>query len=106
MQNAPREHFLILLTFIMLPFVYKTFVLSIFEWPLRTGLTVIFSSKLTFSKFSLRITIRVSKSLNQEQNQQHVVSDLDPNCISNRQQNMSEIYNELIARKLSSRYYK
>ena len=30
----------ILLTFIRLPFVIKIFVLSIFEWPLRTGFTV------------------------------------------------------------------
>ena len=28
------------LTFIKLPFVIKTFVLSIFEWPLKTGFTV------------------------------------------------------------------
>ena len=27
-------------TFIKLPFVFKTFVLSIFEWPLKTGFTV------------------------------------------------------------------
>ena len=40
MQNAPREHSTILLTFIKLPFVFKTFVLSIFEWPLETGFTV------------------------------------------------------------------
>ena len=30
-----------LLTFIKLPFVIKIFVLSIFEWPLKTGFTVI-----------------------------------------------------------------
>ena len=30
----------ILSTFIRLPFVFKTFVLSIFEWPLKTGFTV------------------------------------------------------------------
>ena len=28
-------------TFIKLPFVFKTFVLSILEWPLKTGLTVL-----------------------------------------------------------------
>ena len=32
-------HSAILSTFIMLPFFFKTFVLSIFEWPLKTGLT-------------------------------------------------------------------
>ena len=39
MQNA-LEHSAILLTFNKLPFVFKTFVLSIFEWPLKTGFTV------------------------------------------------------------------
>ena len=41
LQNAPREHSAILLTFIKLQFVFKTFVLSIFEWPLKTGFTVL-----------------------------------------------------------------
>ena len=36
------EHSAILSTFINLPFAIKTFVLSIFEWPLKTGFTVIF----------------------------------------------------------------
>ena len=40
LQNAPIEHSAILSTFIKLPFVFKTFVLSIFEWPLKTGFTV------------------------------------------------------------------
>ena len=40
MQNAPREPSAILSTFIKLPFVFKTFVYSIFEWPLKTGFTV------------------------------------------------------------------
>ena len=35
------EHSAILLTFIKLPFVIKIFVLSIFEWPIYTGFTVI-----------------------------------------------------------------
>ena len=34
------KHSAILSTFIKLPFVFKTFVLSIFEWPLKTGFTV------------------------------------------------------------------
>ena len=37
----PLEHSAILSTFIKLPFVIKIFVLSIFEWPLKTGFTVI-----------------------------------------------------------------
>ena len=35
LQNAPREHSEILSTFIKLPFVFKTFVLSICEWSLK-----------------------------------------------------------------------
>ena len=34
------SHSAILLTFIKLQFLIKTFVLSIFEWPLKTGFTV------------------------------------------------------------------
>ena len=34
------EHSAILSTFIKLPFVIKIFVLSIFEWPLKTAFTV------------------------------------------------------------------
>ena len=34
------EHSPILSTFIQLPFVIHIFVLSIFEWPLKTGFTV------------------------------------------------------------------
>ena len=35
------EHSAILSTFIKLPFDFKTFVLFIFEWPLKTGFTVL-----------------------------------------------------------------
>ena len=35
------EHFAILLTFIKSPYVIKIFVLSIFEWPFKTGFTVL-----------------------------------------------------------------
>ena len=41
MQNAPRENSAILSTVMKLPFVFKAFVLSIFEWPLKTGFTVV-----------------------------------------------------------------
>ena len=34
------ERSAVLLTFIKLPFVIKIFVLSIFEWPFNTGITV------------------------------------------------------------------
>ena len=39
-RMLPLEHSAILSTFIKLPFVIKTFVLSIFEWPFYTGFTV------------------------------------------------------------------
>ena len=38
--ECSKEHSAILLTFIKLLFVIKIFVLSIFEWPLKTGFTV------------------------------------------------------------------
>ena len=37
----PLEHSAILSTFIKLPFVIKIFVLSIFEWRLKTGFNVV-----------------------------------------------------------------
>ena len=40
LQNAPGEHSAILSTFIKLPFVFKTLVLSISEWPFKTGFPV------------------------------------------------------------------
>ena len=47
LQNAPKEHSAILLTFIIkLPFIFKTFVLSIFEWPLKIWFTVIVCNRL------------------------------------------------------------
>ena len=42
-----REHSAILSTFIKLPFFIKIFVLSIFEWPLKTGFTVVSVAELT-----------------------------------------------------------
>ena len=44
LQNALMEHSAILSTFIKLPFVFKTFVLSFFEWLFKTGFTVIVNS--------------------------------------------------------------
>ena len=46
MQNAPLrmlqgEHSAIISAFIKLPFVISTFVLSIFEWPFKTGFNVV-----------------------------------------------------------------
>ena len=41
LQNAPVEHSAVLLTCIKLPHGFKTFDLSIFEWRLTTGFTVV-----------------------------------------------------------------
>ena len=41
-----QEHSAIRWTFIKLPFVFKTFVLSIFEWPLKTGFIVILGPEI------------------------------------------------------------
>ena len=46
MQNALLEHSAILLTCIKLPPVFKTFILPIFEWLLKTGFTVFAVSEL------------------------------------------------------------
>ena len=56
MPNAPREHSEILSTFINRSFVFKTFVLSIFEWPLKTGFTVM--AKLELQDFHLILSKR------------------------------------------------
>ena len=47
-RRLQREHSAILLTFIKLPVVIKTFVLSIFEWPFYTGFTVLLSANYFF----------------------------------------------------------
>ena len=49
------EHSAILLTFIKLPYVIKTFVLSVFEWLFYTGFTFIFSFKYKNSEYDQEI---------------------------------------------------
>ena len=58
------EHSAILSTFIKLPFVIKIFVLSIFEWPLKTGFTVsvpallmLLKQTVWFNPFKITISI-------------------------------------------------
>ena len=52
------EHSAKLSTFIKLPFVIKIFVLSIFEWPLKTGFTV--SGNALFSRVIQEMSLSVS----------------------------------------------
>ena len=98
------EHSAIVLTFIIykLPFVIKTFVLSIFEWPLKAGFTVFacweiliffsilssadFFSKFTFSNNSFRDTIKVSSSLDPDQATHSVWPDQDSTVCKGYQQ--------------------
>ena len=55
LQNAPREHSAILSTCIRLPSVFKTFVFPIFEWSLKTGLTVKkYQNHISWSKYDKR----------------------------------------------------
>ena len=67
MQNALREHSAILSTFIKLPFVFKTFVLSIFEWPLKTGFTVhnhdVFFQSLVSQEFVFMMVATIALSV-------------------------------------------
>ena len=54
------EHSALLSTCIKLPFVIKIFVLSIFEWPLKTGLTVVLIYVLSAQKNCLNETVLLS----------------------------------------------
>ena len=62
-----KEHSAILSTFIKLPFVFKTSVLSIFEWRLKIGFTV----SSMFKLISLNFTLNNSVSL-KTQSGQHI----------------------------------
>ena len=55
-----REHSAILSTCIKLPHGFKTFVLSVFEWPLKTAFTVFVQLIQLFSVFwTLKSTFSV-----------------------------------------------
>ena len=61
MLKGVAECSAILPTCIKLPTVFKTFILSIFEWPLKTGLTVQASSQE--KKLSLRVSVQIGHRL-------------------------------------------
>ena len=52
-----REHSAIRSTFIKLPFVIMIFVLSIFEWALKTGFTVVSTKKNSMCILRLNLLI-------------------------------------------------
>ena len=47
---------------VKLPFVFKTFVLSIFEWPLNTGFTVCIKQTLPFTVWSSSLILNLLES--------------------------------------------
>ena len=53
-EESSKRAFSILSTFIKLPFVSKIFVLSIFEWPLKTGFTVTSISGIHEAEYFVR----------------------------------------------------
>ena len=63
------EHSAILSTFIKLPFVIYIFVLSIFEWPLKTGFTAcktasyLFFEKNYFMRQNSKFAVLISKAI-------------------------------------------
>ena len=65
-RKLPMEHSPILSTFIKLPIVFKTFVLSNFEWLLKTGFTVFPISFLARGDFC-HLLITSANSLAPEQ---------------------------------------
>ena len=60
------KHSAILSTFIKLPFVIKIFVLSIFEWPLKTGFTILACMQkmpLIFDLTDFIFTVKFTKAV-------------------------------------------
>ena len=59
-----KEHSEILSTFVELPFVFKTNFFSIFEWPLKTGFTVLMSHGVTPLKWYLQhLLLKIRKKI-------------------------------------------
>ena len=58
------EHSAIISTFIKLPVVFKTFVLSIFGWPLKAGFTVVTKKPIfgVSDKVSLKLVCSATES--------------------------------------------
>ena len=56
------EHSAILSTFIKLPFVIKTFVLSIFEWPFYTSFAVFCKGIASIKKYNKNVSVSVFPS--------------------------------------------
>ena len=80
--NADQKYSAILSTFIKLPFVFKIFVLSIFEWPLKTGFTVHVWWKITFElRFEKTNNVDPDLPWHQEDPEVSVQSDQSLHCL-------------------------
>ena len=55
------EHSAILLTFSKVPFVINILVLSIFEWPLKTGFTVVSYSYISLARLHHSLSVSFQK---------------------------------------------
>ena len=71
LQNALLEHSAILSIFIKLPFVFNIF-LSIFEWPLKTGFTVL---------LSLKVVLFLANSADLDEMQHYAAFHLGLHCL-------------------------
>ena len=74
-----QEHSAILLTFINLPFVIKIFVLSIFEWPLKTGFTVYGNLQVGVLECKLLFRFRKMKTFDESAKSKKTVSSMIEN---------------------------
>ena len=72
LMQAKREHSAILSTFIKLLFAIKIFVLSIFEWPFYTGLTVF---------LSLNVVLILANSADHDEMQLYAAFHLGFHCL-------------------------
>ena len=74
------EHSAILSTFIKLPFVIRTFVLSIFEWPFYTGFIVQWNLACLISDNS-KFLVKLKSIWDTHESHQRVVSKCVPKII-------------------------
>ena len=90
-ECSNREHSVVLSTFIKQPFVFDTFVLSIFEWPLKTGFTVQHqlkkNTKISCADFSIFFSILFADIVG--------FTNLSSHCSA---ENLVRILNELFGR--------
>ena len=84
--NAGQKYFAILSTFIRLPLVFKTFGLSVLEWPLKTDFTVLSRTRVVYT-FLLSGSSRLYKILKSihVQHKKNLPMLVKLNCSATRQ---------------------